>query len=967
MSTEKTQIPIIQENVERRWQSILAASEQFPLFSDYQNDIKQILALSPFVGELIATQPKVLAEILEHQWHIHADAASLCTLLAEQLENVESEPNLLAALRQFRQTHMAALAWRDLTHRQTIETSLSQVSQLADALIMGAYHWLYAHLCERHGTPQGPFGPQPMLVLGMGKLGGHELNFSSDIDLIFAYPLKGETDHPRKPLENQPFFTKLAQKLIAALNKITVHGQVFRVDMRLRPFGESGPLVAHFGALEDYYQDQGRQWERYAMIKARILNPSCRYTEQLESILQPFIYRRYLDFTTLDAIRDMKQLINKELRRRQLHNNIKLGPGGIREVEFFAQSFQLIHGGREARLQSRQLIHVLHQLVELQLIEQDDIDTLIADYYFLRKAEHTLQQFNDQQTQLLPDEPWPQHVLTQVMGFEDYASFLAELEQVMGRIHAQFNQLVAEPGDEAQQHNSLFTRCKDAWVVTMTDVEFSQLFETELAPDNARILFDQLSDFRQSLSRHRIGQKGEDTLAKLIPELLYFMLQQCPGDTVILFPRLCSVISAITGRTTYLDLLHENPNVLKQLIKLCARSEWITEQIRSFPLLLDELLTPLYLQQQQTDITLCFAEYNDELRQALLRVEPDDIEQLMEQWRQFKLSQQLRIAASDISGSLPVAKVSDKLTALAEVMLHAVLNSAWGQVTEKFGAPGHLQEGEFGFLIIGYGKLGGYELGYGSDLDLVFLHNAPQDSITNGKKAISAQQFYIKLSQRIMHLLNTKTMAGQLYETDLRLRPSGNSGLLCCHENGFAHYQENEAWTWEHQALVRARSIVGDTALHDSFMRIRQTILQRQRTLPALVEDVVSMREKMRQHLLDTKADGLDLKQCEGGITDIEFMTQFWVLGYAHQFPALVKWTDNLRIIDTVADVGLLSPEQAETLQSAYLTLRDHYHQLTLSGVKLASQTDVLNEIRQQVSALWQSCLGDKRTADNKE
>lgn len=957
MSTEKTQIPIIEENVQRQWQTLEAASEQYPVFHQYQDDIKRILALSPFVGNLVTTQPGTLADILNNQWHIHADMPSICDTLTASLAQIDTEPKLLAALRKFRQLHMAALAWRDMTNQQSIQTSLSQVSLLADSLIMGAYHWLYSYFCERHGTPQGPYGPQPMLILGMGKLGGHELNFSSDIDLIFSYPQKGETDHSRKPVENQQFFTKLAQKLIAALNKVTVDGQVYRVDMRLRPFGDSGPLVAHFGALEDYYQDQGRQWERYAMIKARVLNAPGPYREQLEDILQPFIYKRYLDFTTLDAIREMKQLINKELRRRQLQNNIKLGPGGIREVEFFAQSFQLIHGGREASLQSRKLITVLHQLVDLQLIEQDAITSLIEDYYFLRKAEHTLQQFNDQQTQLLPTEDWPQFTLTQVMGFDSYESFLHELNDVMARIHDQFNQLVAEPGDENQQQDSLFVRCKDAWIVSMNEPEFADLFKLELAPDNARTLFTQLSDFRQSLSRHRIGQKGEDTLAKLIPELLYFMLQQCPGDTVILFPRLCSVISAITGRTTYLDLLHENPSVLKQLIKLCARSEWITEQIRSFPLLLDELLTPLYLQQQQTDITLCFAEYNDELRQALLRVEPDDTEQLMEQWRQFKLSQQLRIAASDISGSLPINKVSDKLTALAEVMLHAVLHSAWGQVTEKFGAPAHLQEGEFGFLIIGYGKLGGYELGYGSDLDLVFLHNAPQDSMTTGKKSVSAQQFYIKLSQRIMHLLNTKTMAGQLYETDLRLRPSGNAGLLCCHESGFAHYQENEAWTWEHQALVRARSIVGDTSLHDSFMHIRQRILQRQRALPALTDDVVSMRKKMRDHLLDTKAEGVDLKQCEGGITDIEFMTQFWVLGYAHEHPSLVKWTDNLRIIDTVADVGLITADQASTLQEAYLTLRDHYHQLTLSGVKLANQTDDLNTIRQRVSALWHTCL----------
>ncbi|MEC9262380.1 MAG: bifunctional [glutamate--ammonia ligase]-adenylyl-L-tyrosine phosphorylase/[glutamate--ammonia-ligase] adenylyltransferase, partial [Pseudomonadota bacterium] len=341
-------------------------------------------------------------------------------------------------------------------------------------------------------------------------------------------------------------------------------------------------------------------------------------------------------------------------------------------------------------------------------------------------------------------------------------------------------------------------------------------------------------------------------------------------------------------------------------------------------------------------------------RQNLLRVEPDDTELLMEQWRQFKLCQQLRIAASDISGSLPIAKVSDKLTVLAEVLLQAVFKSAWQQLTEKFGAPSHLQQDETGFLIVGYGKLGGYELGYGSDLDLVFIHNAPQDSETNGAKKVSAQQFYIKLAQRIMHLLNTRTLSGQLYEADLRLRPSGNSGLLCCHLTGFEHYQEQEAWTWEHQALVRARSILGDEPLLEAFKQVRNRVLQRQRELPLLAEEVVKMRLKMRDHLLDNQASGLDLKQCEGGITDIEFMVQFWVLGYSHQFPDLTKWPDNLRIIEHVQQAGLISKTAAENLQSAYLTLRDHYHQLTLAGEKFAHSNEELEAVRKFVTTQWQ-------------
>ena len=954
MSTEKTINGIIQQHADENWQKLQGSDYPAEWLNQHQNAITEILGLSPFVAEVALTKPDVFTRIVMHQWHKQVDIDQVCSEFTARLAETDSEEKLLAALRLFRAEQMAALAWRDLTNRQTIQTSLSQTSKLADTLIMAAYNWLYQAHSARYGVPQGPDGPQPMLILGMGKLGGKELNFSSDIDLIFSYPYKGETDHPRKPIENQQFFTKLAQRLIAALNKTTPLGQVFRVDMRLRPFGDSGPLVAHFGALEDYYQDQGRQWERYAMIKARILNPASHYASQLEAILAPFIYRRYLDFTTIDAIRDMKRLISKELRRRRLTGNIKLGAGGIREVEFFAQSFQLIHGGRETTLQSRELQPVLNRLAELQIIEPQAISQLLKDYYFLRKAEHTLQQFNDEQTQLLPDSNWTQAVIAKVMAFTDYQAFLSTLTAVMERVHEQFNQLVSEPGDEQQEQDSLFSRCKDAWLLNVSEHEFCDLLSDTLDESSALALFEQLRDFKGQLSRHRIGQRGEDTLAKLMPEMIYYMLRQCPTDITLLLPRLISVIGAITGRTTYLDLLHENPDVLKQLIKLCARSAWITEQIRSFPLLLDELLTPLYLQQQQTSLPVVYDEYSDELRQNLLRVEPEDTELLMEQWRQFKLCQQLRIAASDISGSLPIAKVSDKLTVLAEVLLQAVFKSAWQQLTDKFGVPSHLQQDETGFLVVGYGKLGGYELGYGSDLDLVFIHNAPQDSETSGAKKVSAQHFYIKLAQRIMHLLNTRTLSGQLYEADLRLRPSGNSGLLCCHLTGFEHYQEQEAWTWEHQALVRARSILGDEPLLEAFKQVRNRVLQRQRELPSLAEEVVKMRLKMRDHLLDNQASGLDLKQCEGGITDIEFMVQFWVLGYSHQFPALTQWPDNLRIIEHVQQAGLISKTAAENLQSAYLTLRDHYHQLTLAGEKFAHSNEELEAVRTLVTTQWQ-------------
>lgn len=952
---------VINQQGEQNWLR-LPAQYQHALAA-HKSEICHAFGLSAFIAEHCISHPERLQHIIDHNWHNHIDIAQVCQTLAPELENIEKEADFHRALRAFRQLHMIGVAWRDLMQRQSIQASLEQVSQLADCQIMSAYHWLYQQHTQLYGVPVGSHGPQPMLIIGMGKLGGRELNFSSDIDLIFCYPEKGEIAGKRRSLEHQQFFTKLAQKLIAALNKVTADGQVFRVDMRLRPFGESGPLVMHFAALEDYYQEQGRQWERFAMLKGRILNEETPYTEQLSQILHPFTFRRYLDFTTLDAIREMKQLIAKETRRRRLTNNIKLGAGGIREVEFFAQSFQLIHGGREAKLQSKSLVATLHTLPELDLVDEDVTSSLLDDYFYLRKLEHTLQEFNDEQTQTLPDTPWAQSVCASVMGFTDFTALLTHTESVMQRINQHFNSIIEQPNDVDHDDDNLFQRCEDAWLLALPKDDIIALIQPPLSDQQAEEVYHTLFNFRQQLRQYRIGQRGEDSLNKLMPEIIYLVLTKHAHQPVAVLKRILTVINAITGRTTYLDLLLENPDVNAQLFRLCEKSDWITQQIRQFPLLLDELLSPVYLQAQQTDIAQAYLDYRSELQQLTLRIEPDDVETLMDQWRQFRLCQQLRIAAADISGSLPVAKVSDKLTALAEVVLDNVIRAAWYQITEKYGAPGHLKDGEQGFAAIAYGKMGGFELGYGSDLDLVFIHNAPQQSDTNGPKVVSAQQFYIKLTQRIMHLLNTNTLLGQLYETDLRLRPAGNAGLLCCHISGFSHYQENEAWTWEHQALVRARVVYGDAELKQAFTDIRQATLCRQRPLAQLAQDVSDMRAKMRHHLLKNTQDGVDLKQCEGGITDIEFIAQYWVLAHAHNAVTLTEWSDNLRIIESVKTAGIIDDVDAIALQQAYLTLRDSYHHLTLSGESLAAETDQINQSRITVTKIWDRLFGhiDKR------
>ncbi|AMJ96606.1 bifunctional glutamine synthetase adenylyltransferase/deadenyltransferase [Alteromonas stellipolaris] len=965
MPTDNTITMSNAQQANETWEK-LSNNERFNSdLAHHRNELTTLFGRSLFFAETCLQHPEwvgaMLVESIPDEPHTFYNYA-----VAQKLENVKSEDELFRALRLCRHFHMAAITLRDGLNKQTITQSLAQVSALADVLITSAYQWLYTILSAKHGVPCGEDGPIHMYIMGMGKLGGRELNFSSDIDLIFAYSEKGMTNGEKKPIENQQFFTRLAQKLIQALNKVTPDGQVYRVDMRLRPFGESGPLVMHFDAMEDYYQEQGRHWERFAMVKARVINDDkSEDVASLNAILTPFTFRRYLDFTTIDALRNMKHLIATEIRRRRLSNNIKLGAGGIREVEFFAQSFQLIHGGREPELQSKSLLTTLDKLADFEIVEPDVTEQLRTDYLFLRKTEHTLQQFQDRQTQTLPDSEWEKNALIAVLGFSSYDEFMAKLQNTMDRIHGHFNELVEEAKDTHTSEDTLFEACRDAWQLSLDKEEFSTTLTPFISVEEAQGICTQLQEFKTNQRGYRMGQKGEDTLNKLIPEILYVLIKFDPSKANSVLKRIFGVIDSITGRTTYLDLLLENPNVLQQLVKLCDRSEWIANEIKRFPLLLDELLTPLYLQQQNSDITTSKYEYAQELRQTMLRVEHDDVELAMDTWRQFKLCQQLRIAASDISGSLPIANVSDKLTVLAEVLLEHVIEAAWHQVSARFGVPRHLNDDELGFAVIGYGKLGGYELGYGSDLDLVFLHNAPRQSTTDGAKSIEAQQFYIKLAQRIMHLLNTKTLFGQLYETDLRLRPSGNAGLLCCHIDGFERYQQEEAWTWEHQALVRARGICGDISLLSAFNTVRHNILSIHRDQPTLSTEVSEMRAKMRKHLLTASNQKVDLKQCVGGIADIEFMTQYWVLAHASKIESLTEFSDNLRLLDATHNAGIIDEKQSHALQQAYLALREQYHHLTLADTKYAEQTEHLSQMRETVSEYWRALFGSGAESDD--
>lgn len=913
------------------------------LSSRQQANWQLLQRASDFISRTVKQQPALQALLTEDSNLPQTLQAGFSDPLQQQPDASDAEA--FAVLRRYRNASLSQILAADILQLQPVSSSLLQVSALADCLINSAYHWAYRQLRALHGAPLGSNGqPMPLLILGMGKLGGRELNFSSDIDLIFTYPAHGETSGGRRNLEHQQFFTKLGQKLIAALHQVTADGFCYRVDMRLRPFGDSGPLVLSFAALEDYYQEQGREWERYAMLKARVLNPEACYTPELTALLKPFIYRRYIDYSAIESLRRMKQLIEQENRRRNRRDNIKLGAGGIREVEFIVQTLQLIRGGRIPKLQQPSLLLALQALVIEQILDTDTARQLERDYLWLRQVEQALQGINDQQTQTLPAEPEIQLQLLTALHRSNWSELQAEIEQAMQRIHQHFRDVI-EPEDKLEAEEISLGRV--LWDSELPVTELAEQLDW-LPVDEAGQLISQLQQFKQDCQRRSVGPRGRDYLAKLMPRLLHWLEQQQASVTVL--SRILGVFRQIVTRTAYLELLFENPPALQQLVQLCAQSGWLAEHLARYPMLLDELIDPAQLYQVATK-----EDYRDRLRLYLLRVPDDDLELLMETLRQFKQAMQLRIAAADITGVLPLMKVSDHLTWLAEVIVEQLVELAWQQMTARYGVPAGADAQNKGFAVIGYGKLGGLELGYGSDLDLVFVHQCQSQAPTDGERAIDSQQFYLKLVQRILHLSTTRTNSGVLYDIDTRLRPSGNSGLLAIHIDTYQQYLQQEAWTWEHQALVRARLIVGTDDLQRRFAAIREHILQQPRSLVSLRQEVQDMRDKLRQH---HGRESVDVKHQVGGIVDLEFISQYLVLAYGHQYPALYRYSDNIRILEAAAAVGLMSNEQAQLLAEAYQALRGVGHRLTLAPASVGTDQH-LDKLRAAVATAWQTWFSD--------
>jgi len=960
---------------ERRLETFVRAAQaaglEPPAVSNLPGEVHRVLAVSGFVAERLARDPASGVELATSGDLARALApgehrARVEHALAGVVSSADSETALMCALRRLRAREWVRIAWRDIGGLASLEETVRDTSAFADAAIDAALERLHAWRVARSGEPAGAEGrPLRLVVIALGKLGAEELNFSSDVDLLFAFPEVGETRGAARSISNDEFFLHLGRRLIKVLGASTEDGFVFRVDMRLRPFGASGPLVASFNALEDYYQIHGRDWERYALVRARAVAGDKAAGEALLERLRPFVYRRYLDFGALESLRDMKALIRDEVARKGLEDHVKLGAGGIREAEFVGQAFQMVRGGREPELRTRSILDVYARLGERGYLPPFAVRELGDAYRLLRAVEHRLQQFDDKQRHRLPAEPGERLRLAAGLGFADWESLAARLAQARANVKAHFDQVFgvedeAAAGD-AGGLDALWEGALDA------ERALEVLAQTGFREPQAGLA--RIERLRRAYSVRALGERGRRRLRRLMP--LVLRAAAAREDPEITLERTLEVIETIARRSSYLALLAERPLGLSQLVQLCGASALIARHMARYPLLLDELLDTRALYAPLERLAL---ERDAEAR--LARVTPGDTEQEMDCLRQFKQSNVLRVAAADVSGQLDVGAVTGHLSAIAEVALGRVLRLAWRDLEARHGRPRSTRAGErvdAGFCIVAYGKLGSRELGYGSDLDLVFLHDSEgEDQHTEGPAVIDNPVFFVRLAQRIIHLLTTHTAGGVLYAVDARLRPSGSAGLLVSSLASFEAYQLEQAWTWEHQALVRARPVAGARALARRFRRLRLRVLAGERDGEELRARVVEMRNRMRGELGSRSEAIFHLKQDPGGIADIEFVVQYCALRWATRLGPSLRHTDNARLLAGFARAHVLEAGDAVFLAEAHRAYLSRVHALALQerapiveiGGKEggaggeAGEEKAIAALRRRVCALWERLLG---------
>lgn len=883
---------------------------------------------SSYLSSLLQCRPELIPE-LAASWLEPLTEDRLRAPLEQPLADDEA---VRTALRRLRQRAMAHLVLRDLCGLAPLAEIVESMTLLADVTTNFALDYHHRQLVASHGEPLDQAGqPQRLLIIGMGKLGGRELNVSSDVDYIFVYPEDGDTAGP-KSIENFDFFTRLGKRIIASLGDLTADGQVFRVDMRLRPNGDSGPLVCSLDALENYFITQGREWERYAWIKGRTMNAGANlqpgWVTAMQQIARPFVFRKYLDFGAINAMRDLHAQIRREVARKDMIDHVKLGPGGIREIEFIAQVFQLIRGGRDHALQIRPTLSVLRLLVERQLLPGETEQELHQAYVFLRRLEHRLQYVDDKQTHMLPVDGENRLKIAKSMGFADWAAMLAVLNGHRDKVSRHFEAVFSDP--EAGEHPLtglwLGQTDDDTAIESLGNLGFRQPAEA----------IARLAELRASSRYLQLPATNRARLDAVGPRLIEAAGATADPDLTLV--RGLSFLEAIARRGAYLALLQQYPMALRRVADMVCVSNWAAEYLNRHPLLLDELLDPR-LYEMATD----WAAFRDNLR-ATLALHVGDTEREMDILREMHHGQVFRLLAQDLAGLQTIESLSDHLTELADTIVQETLPLCWRTIRKRHCATPK-------FAVIGYGKLGGKELGYASDLDLVYLFEDDD---------ADAEENYARLGQRLSTWLSSQTPAGILFETDLRLRPNGDSGLLAVTVEAFRDYQLKHAWTWEHQALTRARFCAGDPALGARFEAIRREILSLPRDLATLKEEVIAMRRKMVEAHAAKGNGQFVLKHNPGGIIDVEFIVQYLVLGYAHQYPELAGNLGNIALLGIAAKLGLIDPGQAEAAGNAYREYRRLQHAKRLSAnPKGPIAREAIEPHIAAVDRLWRAVFGD--------
>jgi glutamate-ammonia-ligase adenylyltransferase len=881
------------------------------------------VSCSLFLARLFTKDAGLLNDSLENH-HRPYQLSDMQYFLAQH--NIIDEITLKRALRLLRSQVMARIIVRDLNGLADLQEVMRTTSQLAECSINTSINFLNTWLVNVHGQPVDAQGyPQNFIVIGMGKLGGGELNVSSDIDLIFAYESEGETQS-EKPISNQDFFTRLAKKLISAIDEITEDGFVFRVDMRLRPFGSEGALVSNLDALEEYYQNNGREWERYAWIKGNEVTGG----NQVSKLIKPFVFRKYLDFGAFASMRDLKIQIQRDVNSKGMHDNIKLGRGGIREIEFIAQVFQLIRGGQDASLQVKPTLSVLELLRNKGLLPEKTVSELSEAYIFLRNLEHRLMYVDDAQTQELPKSDEAKARIAKAMQFADWEAFLSKLNAYRQQVQQHFDETFS---DANAAHSELEIE-KSIWNGTISEQESAPALQ-KLGFIEVQETLRRLNTLHQSSRYCQLPELSRQRFDALMPLAISQASGMPNADTTLM--RMIDLLESICRRASYLALLAEHPQAMQLLVKLCSSSPWLTNYLVQHPILLDELLDTRTLYAAPD-----FASLHADLLARLAEAE-GDVERQMDVFRHFKHANIFRFAAQDINGELSPEKLSDYLSELADLVMSVSLEVIWANVRGK-----HLDVPKF--AVIGYGKLGGKELGYASDLDIIFLYD--DDSSDAG-------EVYARFAQRINNWFNSLTSAGLLYETDMQLRPDGNSGLLVSSVTAFKEYQMQKAWVWEHQAITRARFVAGDKSIGEAFDAIRIEVMTQQRDLNQLKAEVQSMREKMRsaQHI---EADMFDIKHSIGGIIDVEFLVQYLVLAHAKQYPQLTGNIGNIGLLRLLASLNIIDQDLADKVVLAYRDYRHTQHMLKLQGAAhLRVTLSKVGEYAAAVKALWQMVFAD--------